>query len=303
MEWKKMTDKKKKTTIWNKFKTWLPIALFAGSALTASAENKVPNTHDITNKKETPADINHNIDNNIYSPSFKAYPGKYYNEICNGSPCWLSSTFETHGAGTGRLAKISSVAMWSANNLYRGINQMDTNHAKKFYNWLKDKKEFAPVYQSLSYGLGKANWQKTAKNYEHLMTRANEEYMVQKYNVDNMKYLQNVFNKKGIAISVKKLHPAIVSEIHKMTVQSPAAYSRIAEKTITFLKHHQNKASALNTEEYIGIIATSTALKNATVALFNDSTIQWNKKQFDELLSKVTPTHTDNKSWFEEHSE
>ena len=53
---------------------------------------------------------------------FRAYPGKYYNEICNGSPCWLSSTFETNGAGIGQ--NVSSVATWNNRGDYRGLNQM-----------------------------------------------------------------------------------------------------------------------------------------------------------------------------------
>lgn len=37
-----------------------------------------------------------------FSAVFRAYPGKYYNEVCNGSPCWLASTYETNGAGIGK---------------------------------------------------------------------------------------------------------------------------------------------------------------------------------------------------------
>lgn len=286
----KISEKAKK--IITSPKTLIPALLMAGSSLSASAAGNSPDS------PEKP--LTETIAAPVTNTEFKAYPGEYYNQKCNGSPCWLSSTFETNGAGEGPKKNLSSIAVFSANGLYRGINQMDINHSKRFVKWLKDKEQFSPIYKMLSQGgVGKANWQNTAKKYEHLMTLANEQYMVQEYNPANFGKIQKILNNHQLPVSVKKFHPAILSCIHKMTVQSPAASQRIALKTVKFLNDHGNDVESLNSEDYIRHISTSAALSKATIKLMNDSTVQWNVSQFDDLLSQVTPEYTDNQSWFD----
>ena len=82
-----------------------------------------------------------------FSAVFRAYPGKYYNEVCNGSPCWLASTYETNGAGIGKNP--SSIATWNDKGGYRGINQISPAHAQKFLKWLGNHEKYKEVYQSL----------------------------------------------------------------------------------------------------------------------------------------------------------
>lgn len=57
---------------------------------------------DNTEVSVAPNDKADNSKTATFKAVFRAYPGKYYNEVCNGSPCWLSSTFETNGAGIGK---------------------------------------------------------------------------------------------------------------------------------------------------------------------------------------------------------
>lgn len=260
-------------------------------ARTENSEIVVNNTPKTDNKKTI-----------SYRSAFRAYPGKYYNEICNGSPCWLSSTFETNGAGIGK--KPSSIATWNDNGNYRGLNQIDPYHAKNFLTWLGTQSQFQSVYTALKKGgVGKANWQKTAKEQEHLMTEAFEWYMVKEYNADNFKDIQNILNKAKVNVSVKKLHPAIISVMHQLMVQRPARKTTIANKIAKFYREHGKKESKLNSVEFIKELTTNKGVQSKAINLLNDSSIFWKVGQFDALLAKVKPSNGDTKSWFDEKKE
>lgn len=233
-----------------------------------------------------------------FSSAVRAYPGKYYNEICNGSPCWLASTYETNGAGIGKNK--SSIATWNDKGGYRGINQISPANAKKFLSWLGEKQEYKTVYEALAKGgIGKANWQKTAQNQEHLMTKAFEWFMVEVYNPDNFKAIQDKINKSGINVSIKKLHPAILSAMHQLTVESPSRRTAIANKIIAFAENNGGDETKLNSEEFIKTLITNNVIKNRAVKLLNDTSITWNAAQFHSLLRFVQPQGKDQRSWFD----
>ncbi len=254
-----------------------------------------------SDKMEMTHSANDDTDANTisYEAAFRAYSGKYYNEVCNGSPCWLASTYETNGAGIGK--KPSSIAMWNDRGNYRGLNQISPAHAQKFLKWLGTKPQFKAVYQSLKNGgIAKANWQKTAKEHEHLMTEAFEWYMVEVYNADNFKAIQEKLNAAKINVSLKKLHPAIISAMHQIMVELPSRKDAIANKIIRFTENHNGDAQKLNSEEFIKTLISNPSIQKKTIALLNDASIHWKTAQFDSLLAKVKPENNDVHTWFEE---
>ncbi len=252
---------------------------------------------DNTEVSVAPNDKADNSKTATFKSVFRAYPGKYYNEVCNGSPCWLSSTFETNGAGIGKNP--SSIAAWNDDGNYRGLNQINPANAQKFLKWLEKKSQFQSVYAELKKGgVGKANWQKTAKDQEHLMTEAFEWYMVEVYNSDNFKFIQEKLNKAKIKANVRKLHPAIISAMHQLMVQSPARRTSIANKIVRFVEEHNGDAKQLNSKEFIQTLVTNKSVQKRALELFADTAVQWKTAQFDSLLSKVIPENDDMKTWF-----
>lgn len=275
--------------------------LLSSKSLDAQANDTTNSVKDANvNNTEVSVAPNDKTDNSkiaTFKSVFRAYPGKYYNEVCNGSPCWLSSTFETNGAGIGK--KPSSIATWNDNGNYRGLNQIDPANAQKFLKWLEKKSQFQSVYTELKKGgVGKANWQKTAKDQEHLMTEAFEWYMVEVYNTDNFKFIQDRINKAKVHANVRKLHPAIISAMHQLMVQSPARRTSIANKIVRFVEEHNGDAKQLNSKEFIQTLVTNKSVQKRALELFDDTAVQWKTAQFDSLLSKVIPENDDMKTWF-----
>lgn len=275
--------------------------LLSSKSLDAQANDTTNSVKDANvNNTEVSVALNDKTDNSkiaTFKSVFRAYPGKYYNEVCNGSPCWLSSTFETNGAGIGK--RPSSIATWNDNGNYRGLNQISPAHAQKFLKWLEKKSQFQSVYTELKKGgVGKANWQKTAKDQEHLMTEAFEWYMVEVYNTDNFKFIQDRINKAKVHANVRKLHPAIISAMHQLMVQRPARRTSIANKIIRFVEEHNGDAKQLNSKEFIQTLVTNKSVQKRALELFDDTAVQWKTAQFDSLLSKVIPENDDMKTWF-----
>ncbi len=237
-----------------------------------------------------------------FSAVFRAYPGKYYNEVCNGSPCWLASTYETNGAGIGKNP--SSIATWNDKGGYRGINQISPAHAQKFLKWLGNHEKYKEVYQSLKKGgVGKANWQKTARQHEHQMTEAFEWYMVEVYNQDNFKAVQDIINKSGVKASVRKLHPAVLSLMHQIMVERPASRTAIANKAVKFIETHGGDEASLNSEEFIKTLTRNKSIQTRAIKLLNDTTVDWKTAQFATLVAQAVPGHGDMRSWFEEQAQ
>lgn len=286
--------------LWHKIKTFAPIALLASCSLNLNANNNPPKTDSnspelVTNKNNAAPDTK-TAKLNIKK---LAYAGKYYNEICNGSPCWLASTYETRGAGIS--GKINSAGTWNDNGGYRGINQFSPQHAQKYLKWLADKPEYAQLYHQLKKGnLGKGNWQNAALHYEDQMTLSQEDYMTEVYNSDNFKVVQDIINKSDVKVNIKKLHPAVISSMHMLMVEMPSSRTKIANKIIDFTKKHDGDEKALNSSDFIALLVSSRSkdvAKQATM-LLNDSSIVWKENQFNALLSKVQPLHDAQSSWF-----
>lgn len=305
-----LIEKAKEMKLADKAKTWLPTALVALNSLSLKANteehtnnDKAPLDTEMAAKLKTPADSSteYKLETTeaatVMNASFKAYQGSYYNEKCNGSPCWLASTYETNGAGIGKNP--SSIATWNDRGGYRGLNQISPDHARKFLAWLSTQKQYKQVYDALKAGgVGKANWQKVAKQLEHPMTDAFENYMVKKYNPDNMKYIQDELNKTGLKVSIHKLHPAILSCMHQIMVERPASRDRIANKIARFVETHGGDESKLNSGTFIKTLISNTKIQERAINLLNDSTISWKESQFKALLSRAVPAHDDKLSWF-----
>lgn len=275
--------------------------LLSSKSLNAKADDTAGSVKDAkinnTELSASHASAAHKGKTATFKSVFRAYPGKYYNEVCNGSPCWLASTYETNGAGIGKNP--SSIAMWNDRGNYRGLNQISPAHAQKFLKWLDGQAQFSSVYTELKKGgVGKANWQKTAKDHEHLMTEAFEWYMVEVYNADNFKFIQDQINKARLKVSVRKLHPVILSAMHQIMVERPAARTAIANKIIRFTENHNGDEQKLNSEEFLKTLISNKSIQNRAIDLFRDTSIQWKTAQFDSLLSKVKPEHDDMKTWF-----
>lgn len=302
-----MSDKKEEKSGWfsnvaRKLKMFVPSLILAASSCSAEAASPAQpgSGHEPSEGNAVKTEMTTHVTEAADS-SFRAYSGTYYNQKCNGSPCWLASTYETNGAGEGRYKNISSVAMWNPRGNYRGLNQISPQHAQKFLVWLKGQEKYTPVYNSLKAGgVGKANWQKTARNYEHLMTDAFENYMVKEYNSGNMKAIQDQLNKAHLNVSLRQLHPAILSCMHQITVESPASRDRIAKTMIGFAKKHGDKAEAFNSEDFIKALVRNATVQKRAIKLLNDTSISWKQDQFEALLAKTETNNTHD--WFAENT-
>jgi hypothetical protein len=236
--------------------------------------------------------------------SYRAYPGKFYNEFCNGSPCWLASTFETNGAGEKGSRHPNSMATWNDNGNYRGLNQLDPAHARLFLQWLKGQKEYASVYKSLSAGgIGKANWIRVAVAQEHLMTTAFEHYMVGEYSAPMMKNIQDQLDKNHVNVNLHNLHPAVLSCIHQILVEGPnSGVNRISTKIKEWSLKHGAEIKNFNSPEFIDHLLPphrKTVAGRAKELLQNQCTnygsnkervtksVKWNVAQFNLLLHQV----------------
>lgn len=107
MKEKKKTESTKLwQKIWGKVKTYAPAAVLLSNSLniTAAENTTGSDVNEKSARTETLAKNETINDHKTLNLTVlkKAYPGKFYNEICNGSPCWLASTYETRGAGQGK---------------------------------------------------------------------------------------------------------------------------------------------------------------------------------------------------------
>lgn len=313
--------------IWHKAKTFV-----LGTLIGISPINALASAHNAPNGTK-PAIQNtiNKIDSLATNPldSF-CFSGQRYNDKCNGSLCWLSSKFETKDAGVGKYKNTPSIAMFSTNKKYRGINQMDISNTRKFAKYLKKLAEmsdsaFAETCyltgkypdsiiqkihkdeQDLSQllnrknGLSEQNWKRAVKKHEQVATFCNEWFLVSNYSPECFERIQEKINNKGVAVSVKKLHPAILSALHRRVIQSPYTYANnFCDKLFKFIELSPNNINNINSEEFIKT-AFPRNLADETISLFNDSTQQWNQMQFLVALQKVKPEHTDDISWFDQH--
>jgi hypothetical protein len=260
--------------------------------------HKAPVASDNDRPKDNTESIVHTDIQNTRAPH-RAYWGQYYNEFCNGSPCWLASTYETNGAGEQGSKHSNSMASWNDNGNYRGLNQLDPSYSRLFLQWLKDKPEYASVYKALAAGgIGKANWIRVAKEQEHLMTTAFEYYMVGEYSAPKMKKIQEQLDQNHVDVNLHNLHPAVLSCIHKMLVESPGSSIKgIPTKIGDWSRKHGTDIKNFNSPEFIDNLLPSRqqiVARRAKELLKNQCTkgkvtksVNWNVAQFDVLLSQV----------------
>ena len=284
--------------MWNKSKNYIVGLFIAASPATASANT-----------------------------SFRAFPGETYNTECNGSICWLSSASrETYGSK-------HSIAEVSGDG-YRGINQMSTHHTKQFVKYIgkcKDmgieefaktfdlqnlskeqinqiQQESSVIYTQLSNkGTGKKNWQEVALNHEHVLTMLNQGYLTQEYSPENFAWIQNKLNKDKIDFDLSKVHPAILSEIHLLTIARPAWRSNITTKIENTIKGKEDPYAAVNSEEFITEIAQLEKVKdvrNRVITYTSDALkskeIQWKEAEVISLLANANATNSNGQTWFDQ---
>ena len=258
---------------------------------------------------------------------YRAFTGKTYNEECNGSICWLASASrETYG-------KTNSMSAISSNLKYRGINQMSIHHTRQFIKYinkltnasieefartfdlqniseetvLQIQNESKTIYNKLSKGgLGKKNWQSVAKQHEHVMTMLNQGYLTQKYNPENFSWIQKKLNKDSKDFDLSKVHPAILSEIHLLTIARPAWRSNITTKIETAIKGKQDPYAAINSPEFIEELAQLEKNKKVrkrvikyTEEALDNKDIQWKEHEVKSLLAGVQANGSDVITWFD----
>ena len=307
-----MTARKKDNWLertWNKTKTFILGSVMAISpitsfATTGKASPKNPDKTACAIQVQNTSENSSNV-TEVESAVFRAYSGKYYNDVCNGSLCWISSQSETNGCGeNGPKKNISSSQLWSSNGLYAGINQMDATQRKAYLLWMKDKPEYQTIYEILKRKNTKSGWAKAAKTNEHLFILSQENYMASQYAPKKFKNLQTRLDKLDLDLDIRTLHPAIIGEMHKMLVQNPGAYTKIANVTKEFLNKHEK--DSLNSEAYIKAIAPcvkigSKDLAKHTIEIMNDSSIAWKEEQYKDALSQVSPKHPADQTWFDKY--
>ncbi|MDO5386243.1 MAG: hypothetical protein Q4F75_03120 [Pseudomonadota bacterium] len=302
-EEKKTESTKLWQKIWGKVKTYAPAAVLLSNSLNITAAENTTGS-DVNEKSAETETLAKNETVNDHKTLKlamfqKAYPGKFYNEICNGSPCWLASTYETRGAGQGK--KINSAGTWNDKGNYRGINQMSPGHALKYLKWMEGKEEFKNVYAMLKIGgIGKANWQNTAKKFEHEMILSQEGYMTEVYSPENFKAVQDLINKSDVNVNIKKLHPAILSCMHQLMVELPSWRTKIANKIISYVKEHDGDEKSLNSKDFVTVLVKGrhTDLAEKASSILEDKSIRWKDAQFAALVSQAKPKHDENVTWF-----
>lgn len=135
------------------------------------------------------------------------------------------------------------------------------------------------------------------------MTEAFEWYMVEVYNQDNFKAVQDIINKSGVKASVRKLHPAVLSLMHQIMVERPASRTAIANKAVKFIETHGGDEASLNSEEFIKTLTRNKSIQTRAIKLLNDTTVDWKTAQFATLVAQAVPGHGDMRSWFEEQAQ
>ncbi len=212
-----------------------------------------------------------------------AFGQKGYNDKCNGSPAWLSSTVETKGA-------TKPAATISAKSTYHGINQLDMNNVKKLSKFINSNNKYKEIQNQLKFNANgsvqDASWVNLAKKHPQAFTEAQEDFICQVYLPGCFQRLQkslisNAKTKNKEPIMVSQINPAILSIFAHDYVKAPNS-----TKPFTALRNAGN-IEKVNSDQFIKSYLKEGYFQNKALSAFHDSNIEWKDAQLLALCKKA----------------
>lgn len=212
-----------------------------------------------------------------------AFGQKNYNDKCNGSPAWLSSTIETRGSN-------NPAATISDDGKYYGMNQLDMNNVKRLAKFINSNNKYQEIKNKIQFNqdgsIKNASWVDLAKKHQGIFTEAQEDFICQIYLPECFHRLQKslITDAKLAdkdAILVSEINPAILSVFAHDYVKSP--YSK---KPFTALKK-AGDIEKINSEEFIKNYLNNAYLLDKTLLTFHDDSIAWKDAQLLALCGKA----------------
>ena len=216
-----------------------------------------------------------------------------YNDTCNGSLAWVSSTTETRGAS-------NSAATISSNKLYYGINQLDGYNVSRLITFINTNDKYQKLRGHLScsrqrvknkngktvlkYVVDGAKWKKLAQTQNALFTAAQEDFLCEVYLPECFKKLQKSLiaeaqRKHTAPIAVSNLHPAVLSLFARRYVKAPnskAPFEAIKNKKLTQINNEKFIKDFCGSNEY---------LKEKALSAFNRKDFHWKEYQILKACS------------------
>lgn len=220
---------------------------------------------------------------------------KSYNDHCNGSLAWLSSTTETRGALNPAAVIADGVTS------YYGINQLNGYNVFRLIQFIDSHDEYKSLQGKLSvtvsHGINKRGekttiykadnnkWRTLANTQREAFTEAQENFLCQVYLPECFLRLQKslishskISGSKLIVLS--ELHPAVLSLFARSYVKGP-----FASAPLTALKKVKN-VNEVNTEQFIMTYTKNKPyLQNNALNAFRDTTISWKDAQLKAACS------------------
>lgn len=221
---------------------------------------------------------------------------KTYNDKCNGSLAWLSSTTETRDSA-------NPAAVISSGSTYHGLNQLDGYNVSRLIKFIDQQDAYKPLRGKLSvtktkgknkkgqivdvYKVNDAQWKALATSQQELFTLAQEDFLCQVYLPECFERLQkslitDATNKKKAPIMLSDIHPAVLSMFARSYVKGP--YS---SAPATALKN-AGDINKINCEAFIiKYTGKNTYLQKKALSAFRDTTIRWKDAQIAAACSRA----------------
>ena len=232
----------------------------------------------------------------LFVSSLSMFGQKNYNDKCNGSLAWLSSTTETRGS-------TNPAATISPGSTYHGINQLDGYNVSRLIKFINQNDIYKPLQGKLSvtktkgknkkgqvidvYRVNDAQWKALAASQSELFTQAQEDFLCQIYLPECFGRLQKSLitdakNKKKTPIMLSDIHPVVLSLFARSYVKGP--YS---SAPFTALKN-AGSLEKINSEAFITKYTSKNSyLQNKALTSFRDNTIQWKDAQLAAACSQA----------------
>lgn len=216
-----------------------------------------------------------------------------YNDTCNGSLAWVSSTTETRGAS-------NAAATISPNKLYYGINQLDGYNVSRLITFINTNDKYQKLRGHLScsrqrvknkngktvlkYVVDGAKWKKLAQTQNALFTAAQEDFLCEVYLPELFQKLQKQLishaqKNHSAPIAVSSLHPAVLSLFARRYVKAPnskAPFEAVKDKSLT----------QINSEKFIkDFCGSNDYLEKKALSAFNKTELVWNENQIAKACS------------------
>ena len=215
-----------------------------------------------------------------------------YNDKCNGSLAWLSSTTETRGMR-------NPAATISASGTYYGINQLSGYNVSRLIDFINTHKEYAALRGKLSvttgktkkgltyYRVNKEKWRALAKAQPQLFTRAQEDFLCQVYLPEcfgklQRKLIQEARRTGKKPLDLTKMHPVVLSLFARSFVKNPSATLPLSK-----LKKARSLED-VNSESFItSYIGKNAYLKKKALESFRRHDISWKQAQLTAACTEA----------------